>query len=57
MDPDKGLNGVTICKIFDHVMLHFDTVSQLEVNANLIIFKKLTDPSVNLTVYIYRQER
>ena len=29
MDPDEGLNGVTICQIFDHVMLRFANVSQL----------------------------
>ena len=57
MDPDEGLNGVTICQIFDHVMLRFANVSQLEVDFNLTRFNKPMDPSVTLTVYVRRQER
>ena len=55
MDPDEGLNGVTICQLFDHVMLRFANVSQLEVDSNLIRFNKPMDPSVTLAVYVCRQ--
>ena len=57
MDPDEGLNGVTIRQIFDHVMLRFANVSQLEVDSNLIRFNEPMDPSVTLAVYVRRQER
>ena len=57
MDPDEGLNGVTVCQIFDHIMLCFANVSQLEVDSNLIRFNKPMDPSVTLSVYVCRQER
>ena len=56
MDPVEGLNGVTICQIFDHVMLRFANISQLEVDANLIRFNKLMDTRVTLAVYGCRQE-
>ena len=57
MDPDEGLNGITIRQIYDHVMLRFANVSQLEVDANLAKFNEPMDPSVTLAVYIRRQER
>ena len=57
MDPDEGLNGVTIRQIYDHVMLRFANVSQPEVDANLAKFNEPMDPSVTLAVYIRRQER
>ena len=57
MDPDEGLNGVTIRQIFDHVMLRFANVSQLEVISNLIRFNEPMDPRVTLAVYVRRQER
>ena len=57
MNPGKGLNGVTICQIFGHVMLRFVNVSQLEVDSNLIRFNKPMYPSITLAVYVRRQER
>ena len=55
-DPDKGLNGVTICNVYNYVMGNYATISQAEFDANLDTFNELIDASHTLAFYIWKQE-
>ena len=50
-DPNKGLNNVDICCLFDHVMGRFVTILQSKTNKNLAKFNKSTNHSRTLAVY------
>ena len=54
-DPDEGLNGVTICNVYDYVLSNYATISQAEVDANLEKFNKPINASQTLAVYICKQ--
>ena len=55
-DPDEGLNGVTICDVYDYVMGNYVTISQAKVVVNLDTFKETINASCTLAVYIWKQE-
>ena len=55
-DLDKGLNGVTICDVYNYIMENYAKISQAKVHANLDTFKETIDASRTLAVYIRKQE-
>ena len=55
-DPDKGLNGVTICNVYNYVMGNQATISQAEVDDNLNKFNKPIDARQTLAIYIRKKK-
>ena len=55
-DPDEGLNGVEIITLYDHIMDRFATISQTEIDSNLVEFNEGIDPTKTLAVYTRKQE-
>ena len=54
-DPDKVLNWVTICNVYDYVMDKCVMISQAEVDATLDTFNKPINTSRTLAIYIRNQ--
>ena len=55
-DPDEGLANVTIRAFIAHIMDNFATISQTEIDDNLIKFNQGIDPSCTLAEYSRKQE-
>ena len=56
-DPDEGLNDVELRDLYDHVMDRFASISQQEIDANLVDFNEGIDPTLTLAVYTRKQEK
>lgn len=55
-DPDEGLTNVDIRAFIAHIIDRFATISQTEIDDNLIKFNTGIDPSCTLAVYTRKQE-
>ena len=55
-DPDEGLNGVTICQLYDHVTARYAKILQLEIDKNKQVFEQGIDATKTLAIYIRKQE-
>ena len=55
-DPTKGLNGVDLCMLVQHILTTYAQISQPDLDDNMNEFNIGIDPGLPLAVYTRKQE-
>ncbi len=56
-DPNKGLNGINLCTLIQHIQLTYAHINQPDLDDNITEFITRINPSLLLVVYTGKQEK